>query len=83
MTPGVNLIIEDVHEIEGNGRDQFVTDDVVISVICKPKLTHPSTATNWANNMYPDRLQFRKEHEVQGTGSDVLEGDDIEHKGRL
>ena len=27
--------------------------------------------------MYSDRLQFRKEHEVQGTRSEFLDGDNI------
>ena len=51
-------------EIEYKGRDKFVPEDVTVKVTCKPKLLYPSSATNWANDMYAIRLNFREEHEV-------------------
>ena len=52
VAPGVNLIIKNMHEIQHDGRDKYVTDVVAISVTCKPKLTYASTATHWANDLY-------------------------------
>lgn len=68
VAPGVNLIIKDMHEIQHDGRDKYVTDEVAISVTCKPKLTYPSSPTHWANDMYSDRLLYPEEHEIKETG---------------
>ena len=64
VTPGVILLVNSMSEIEYKGRDKFVPKDVTVTVTCKPKLLYPSSATNWANDMYAIRLNFREEHEV-------------------
>lgn len=64
VAPGVNLIIKDMKETEQNGRDVYVTKDMTISVTCKPINSYSISATNWANDMYRDRLDFPSEHEV-------------------
>ena len=35
-----------------------------MSVACKPKIISPSDSTNWANDLYADRLKFRDEYEL-------------------
>ena len=52
-----------------NVPDTFSTEEVTISVNAKPKYYYPSSATNWANDLYKDRLAFPEEHEIQGTGT--------------
>ena len=64
VAPGVILLVNSMSEIEYKGRDKFVSEDVTVTVTCKPKLLYPSSATNWANDMYAIRLNFREEHEV-------------------
>ena len=49
---------------EYRGRDKFVHENVTVTVTCKPKPLHPSSATNWANDLYAIRLKFREEHEA-------------------
>jgi hypothetical protein len=72
VSPGVSLIIKDMVEKRINDRDTFATTDVTISVTCKPKVSYPSSASNWANDMYMDRMEFPEEHELEGTGLDSL-----------
>jgi hypothetical protein len=72
VATGVDLIVKDMHEVSHIGRDRYVTGDVIISVTCKPKLLYPSSSTNWANDLYADRLQFPEEREIKDTGVDEL-----------
>ncbi len=71
VAPGVNLIIHDFEEIRVDGRDKFAAKSATISTTCKPKMVYPSSATNWANDMYSDRLEFMEEHDVPGSGLDL------------
>ena len=64
VTPGVILMVNDQEEVEFRGRDKFVPKDVTVSVTAKPKMVYPSNPTNWENDRYIIRLEFRKEHEV-------------------
>ena len=64
VTPGVILMVNDQEEVEFRGRDKFVPKDVTVSVTAKPKMVYPSNPTNWENDRYTIRLEFRKEHEV-------------------
>ena len=63
VTPGVILMVNDQEEVEFRGRDKFVRKDVTVSVTAKPKMVYPSNPTNWENDRYTIRLEFRKEHE--------------------
>ena len=66
VAPGVNLMISDMQEEISSESDVFVTKNVTISVTCNPRLVYNSSATNWANDAYKDRLLFPEEHEVHG-----------------
>ena len=57
-------MVNDMKELQHKGRDKFVPTDVPIGVTCKPKHVYPSTATNWANDLFSIRYTFRSEHEV-------------------
>ena len=43
-------MVNDMKELQHNGRDKFVPTDVSIGVTCKPQHVYPSTTTNWAND---------------------------------
>lgn len=62
MAPGVNLIISDMNEIEHNEKTRFTVADATISVTCKPKAFYSSSATQWFNEIYRDRIVFLKVH---------------------
>lgn len=64
VAPGVILMVNDMKEVEYKGRDKFVPGDVTVSVTCKPKHIYPSSATNWANDLFANRYIFRNEHEM-------------------
>lgn len=64
VSPGVVLMVNNMKELQHKGRDKFVPTDLSIGVICKPKHVYPSTATNWANDLFSIRYTFRSEHEV-------------------
>ena len=74
VAPGVNLIINEMKEKEIKGRDVYASTDVTVSVTCKPKVCYGSSATNWANDAYKDRLTFPEEHKVKSTGAPKLSG---------
>lgn len=57
-------MVNDMKEVEYKGRDKFVPGDVTVSVTCKPKHIYPSSATNWANDIFANRYIFRNEHEM-------------------
>lgn len=69
VSPGVVLLINDMKEIDHEGKDKFVPTNVTVTVTCKPKHSYPSTATNWANDLTTTRYLFRKEHEVPSDNS--------------
>ena len=72
VSPGVNLIIKSMNEVEHQGRDVFALNGATISVTCKPKILNPSTATQWANDIYADRLNFPEEHGIStGLQTDI------------
>ena len=54
----------DQEEVKLRGRDKFVPKDGTVSVTAKPKMVYPSNPTNWENDRYTIRLEFKKEHEV-------------------
>ena len=64
VSPGVVLLVNNMKETEHKGRDKFVSDDVSVYVNCKPKHIYPSTATNWANDLFLVRYRFQYEHEM-------------------
>ena len=64
VSPGVISMVNQQIETQYNGRDKYVPGDVTVSVTCKPKAHYPSHATNWANDLYTSRMQFRGEHEL-------------------
>ena len=68
VAPGVNLIIHNMEENNIKGRDTFSVKDVTVSVTCKPKIVYSSSATNWANDAYTDRLMFSEAHDIPGSG---------------
>ena len=51
-------------EVEHRGCDKFVPRDVTVSVTCKPKHIYPSSATNWANDLFANRYVFQDEHQM-------------------
>jgi hypothetical protein len=51
-----------------DGRDTYSIEQAAISVVCKPKIIYSSSATNWSNDCYVDRIRYTEEHEVVGTG---------------
>ena len=55
--------------IEHNEDDKYSPSDVTVSVKCKPKMIYPSDGTNWANDLYEDRLIFHDEHEISENGN--------------
>ena len=57
-------MVNDMKEVEHRGRDKFVPRDVTVSVTCKPKHIYPSSATNWANDLFANRYVFRNDHEM-------------------
>lgn len=63
VSPGVILLVNDMEEVSHDGNDMFKPEDVTVTVTCKPKYVYPSSATNWANDMFAVRYLFRKEHE--------------------
>jgi hypothetical protein len=72
VAPGVHLIIKDMQENESaDGRDIFSITQATISVTCKPTILYSSSATNWSNDYYADRIRYPDEHEVDGTGHDL------------
>jgi len=76
VAPGVHLIIRDMEEnVDGDGRDKFSIEQATISVTCKPKILYSSSATNWSNDGYADRIRFPDEHEVDGTGYNLPQDD--------
>ena len=64
ISPGVIMTVNEMDEVERNGDDKYSPADVTISVNCKPKSIYSSDSTNWANNLYANRLRFRDEHEL-------------------
>ena len=64
ISPGVIMMVNEMDEVESNGDDKYSPADVTISVNCKPKSIYSSDSTNWANNLYANRLRFRDEHEL-------------------
>jgi hypothetical protein len=72
VAPGAHLIINDMAcNTSHDGRDVYSISQATIHVTCKPKITYPSSATNWSNNMYSDRLRYPQEHEVPDSGCQV------------
>ncbi len=69
VSPGVVLLVNDMKEIDHEGKDKFVPTNVTVTVTCKPKHSYPSTATNWANDLTATQYLFRKEHEVPSDNS--------------
>ena len=69
VSPGVVLLVNDMKEIDHEGKDKFVPTNVRVTVTCKPKHSYPSTATNWANDLTATRYLFCKEHEVPSDNS--------------
>ena len=64
ISPGVIMMVNEMDEVESNGDDKYSPADVTISVNCKPKSIYSSDSTDWANNLYANRLRFRDEHEL-------------------
>ena len=61
-----------MEEVSHDGNDMFKPEDVTVTVTCKPKYVYPSSATNWANDMFAVRFLFRKEHEQPEKDSNNL-----------
>ena len=40
----------------------------LFQLTCKPKHVYPSSATNWANDLFANRYLFRNEHEMSLQG---------------
>ena len=57
-------MVNDMKEVEHSGRDKFAPKDVTVSVTCKTKHIYPSSATNWAKDLFANRYVFRNEHEM-------------------
>ena len=64
ILPGVILMVNNTEEVEHRGCDKIVPTDVTVSVTCKPKHIYPSSATNWANDLFTNRYLFKNEHEM-------------------
>ena len=72
VAPGVHLIIGDMNETKTlDGQDRFSISQATINVTCKPKIIYSSSASNWSNEAYADRIRYPEEHEVDGTGQDL------------
>lgn len=63
VSPGVIVMVNNMEEVWHDNKDTFKPGDASISVTCKPKYVYPSSATNWANDMFAVRYVYRKEHE--------------------
>ena len=50
--------------VDHHGDNRYSPADVTVSVACKPKIICPSDSTNWANDLYANRLKFRDEYEL-------------------
>ena len=73
VSPGVILVVNEMDEIEHQGKDiKFTPTDVTVTVTCKPKHVYCSSATNWAIDLFSVRYLFRKEHELQQEPNDIL-----------
>ena len=57
-------MVNDMKEVEHRGRDKFVPRDVTVSVTCKPKHIFPSSATNWANDLFANRYVFQNKRQM-------------------
>ena len=57
-------MVSDEEEIEFRGRDKFALTDLTVALTVKPRMVYSSNVTNWENDRYATRLQFRNEHEV-------------------
>ena len=64
ISPGVIVMVNVMEEVEHRGCDKIVPTDVTVSLTCKPKHIYPSSATNWANDLFPNRYLFQNEHEM-------------------
>ena len=49
---------------DNHGDDRYSPADVTVSVACKHKIIYPSDSTNWANDLYANRLKFQDEYEL-------------------
>ena len=72
VSPGVVLLVNNMQEVSHDGNDMFKPEDVKVTVTCKPKYVYPSSATNWANDMFAVQYLFRKEHEQPEEDSNNL-----------
>lgn len=61
-----------MNEIEHNGKTRFTVADATISVTCKPKAFYSSSATQWFNDIYRDKIAFPKKHEIPMSGDQTL-----------
>ena len=64
VSPGVMLMVNQMNEVEHNEDDKHSPSDVTVSVKCKPGMIYLSDGTNWANDLYENRLIFRDQHEI-------------------
>lgn len=55
-------MVNGMEEVEHRGCDKIVPTDVTVSVTCKH--IYPTSATNWANDLFANRYLFRNEHEM-------------------
>ena len=61
---GVIITVNKMNHGDHHEDDKYTPTDVTVSVTYKPKAISSSDSTNWANNIYAQRINFREEHEL-------------------
>ena len=64
VSPGVMMTVNRMDCEDNHGDDRHSPADVTVSVACKHKIIYPSDSTNWANDLYANRLKFQDEYEL-------------------
>ena len=64
VSPGVIITVNKMDHVDHHEDDKYTPADVTVSVTCKPKAIYSSDSTNWANDIYAHRINFREEHEL-------------------
>ena len=64
VSPGVIITVNKMDHVDYYEDDKYIPADVTVSVTCKPKAIYSFDSTNWANDIYAHRINFREEHEL-------------------
>ena len=69
VSRGVILLVNDMKEVVRRDTEKFVQEDVTVAY--KPMKVHPSSATNWFNDLYSIRFLFPEEHEIESSTESI------------